>query len=284
MPGPEGDAEVANWPAKDEDEFGANLEVGDEPSIDLGNQEPVGEQMPQGGSRLPQDSYSQDLYEQEELTLSVRYRTKWFNLGFFLFAVGLFCGLSFIKNMDNLILWIALILLLLLNTAAIFDFFSSPTWVRIESNRLAGTVKLVSQLRSFHMYEVEKHTNDLLDVVLKTNYLSTVDRDDTPQILGHTIVLVFKDNEYVHFTVNLGEHDDQNFLDYIRKLDDFHFNGNADRCADVKDQDFMYYKAGTVAIFAFALVLNCIVFFGADYMIRQETNRVYSVMSPDTFV
>jgi hypothetical protein len=49
--------------------------------------------------------------------------------------------------------------------------------------------------------------NNLEDVVLKTNYLSTQDKDDTPQIVGHTIVLVFKHNQYVHMNINLGEYD-----------------------------------------------------------------------------
>ena len=78
----------------------------------------------------------------------------------------------------------------------------------------------------------EKHSCDLLDVVVKTNYLTTTDKDDVPQIVGHTIILVFKANEVIYFNINKGEYN-QDWKNYIRQLDEFHFNGNADRCAEI---------------------------------------------------
>jgi hypothetical protein len=121
MPGAEGESQISNKPGEDKDGHGANQEVDDD-SVDPGSQEPVGDRL-------------LHLYKQEALTLSVKYRTKWFNLGFVLVAIVLFFGLSQIEGVDDFILWPILIFLLLLDTAAIFDFFASPTWVLIESNR-----------------------------------------------------------------------------------------------------------------------------------------------------
>ena len=209
----------------------------------------------------------------------MKYRTKWQNLIFFIFILGVFVGLSYIKGLDNWILWVILAFLILFNTAAIFDFFSSPVWVEIKSDKVAGTIKLTSRLRSCHMYMTEKHSCDLLDVVVKTNYLTTTDKDDVPQIVGHTIILVFKANEVIYFNINKGEYN-QDWKNYIRQLDEFHFNGNADRCAEInKKQEFDYYKVANTFNFIFALVFNFIVFFLSDFLIRKDTKRPYSFMS-----
>lgn len=167
------------------------------------------------------------------------------------------------------------------NTAAMYDLLSSPLWVRIVSNKRDGTIRLTSKIRSFHFFEQERKIDDLIDVVAKANQLVTQNKREAPEIISHTIALVFQDGRNLYFNVNLGstEHSHE-ARHYLQQLDDFHFNGLADRnsAALPKDLDFQYFDFGIMTHLLntfLSLLASTALFMASDFLAREETEREY---------